>query len=137
MVCFDIVLVILAAARLAKHTEERKKMKVRPNASISMIVRLHIMCFVLNLLSQIFLVMMWAQISVQVMNLAELFNSVVPYVVAPRFIISIWDTHAYDKCVYVSKAFEDCGCWTSQRMAFEEHEMYSEIESETGGSCIA
>ncbi|KAG2033849.1 hypothetical protein BDR03DRAFT_653387 [Suillus americanus] len=137
MVCFDILLVVLAAARLAKHTEERKKMNVRPNSSISMIVRLHIVCFVLNLMSQVFLVIIWANISTQMMNIAELFNSIVPYILAPRLIVSIWDTHAHDKCVYVSKTFEDCGCWTSPRMVFEEHEMYSEIESEIGGSCIA
>lgn len=138
MISFDVLLVILAAAKLGNHIKERKELKMRPNSSISMIVRLHIVCFVLNLMSQIFLVVLWANISIPVTNIAELFNSVVPYILAPRLTISIWDTHAYDKCVYVSKAFEDCGCWTSPApMVFEEHEMYSEIESEIGYSCIA
>ncbi|KAG2137664.1 hypothetical protein BD769DRAFT_1637996 [Suillus cothurnatus] len=87
MISFDVLLVILAAAKLGNHIKERKELRMRPNSSISMIVRLHI---------------------IPVTNIAELFNSVVPYILAPRLTISIWDTHAYDKCVYVSKAFEDC-----------------------------
>jgi len=72
-----------------------------------------------------------------VTNLSELFNSTVPYIIAPRLTISIWDTHAYTsgKCVYVSKMFEDCGCWTSP-MVFEEYEMDSEIESEMGSYIV-
>lgn len=129
IVCFDILLLTLAAAKLAKHSRERRKIKVRTNTSISIIVRLHILYFVLNLMNQIFLVILWADISVPVLNISELFNSTVPYILAPRLTISIWDMHAHDKCVYISKTFEDCGCWTSP-IAFEEHEMHSEIESE-------
>lgn len=70
------------------------------------------------------------------MNISELINDTVPYILVPRLTISIWDTHAYNDCVYVSRMFEDCGCLTSP-MAFEEYEMNSEIEYETRtGSCI-
>lgn len=47
MVCYDILLVILAAAKLVKHLKERKEINVRPNRYIFIIVRLHTLCFVL------------------------------------------------------------------------------------------
>jgi hypothetical protein len=53
-----------------------------------------------------------------------LFNDTAPFIVVPRLIISIWETHANDKCVYVSTTFEDCICWTSPP-ALEQHEMNS------------
>ncbi|KAG2072397.1 hypothetical protein BDR04DRAFT_1230533 [Suillus decipiens] len=64
IVCFDILLLTLAAAKLIKHSRERRRIKVRTNTSISIIVRLHILYFVLNLINQIFLVILWADISV-------------------------------------------------------------------------
>jgi hypothetical protein len=48
MISFDVLLVILAAAKLGNHIKERKELKMKPNSSISMIVRLHIVCFVLQ-----------------------------------------------------------------------------------------
>lgn len=129
MVCYDILLVILAAAKLVKHLKERKEINVRPNRYIFIIVRLHTLCFVLNLINQIFLVFIWAGISIPMMNISELINDTVPYILVPRLTISIWDTHAYSECVYVSKMFEDCGCLASP-MASEEYEMSSGIRSE-------
>ncbi|KAG1738981.1 hypothetical protein EDB19DRAFT_867843 [Suillus lakei] len=134
MVCYDILLLILAAAKLVKHLKERRKINSRPNTSILIIVRHHIVYFVLNFMNQIFLVILWAGISTPMMSISELFNDTVPYILAPRLIISIWDTHAHSECVYVSRTFEDRGCWTSP-MVFEERDMGSEIESEVD-SCI-
>lgn len=68
------------------------------------------------------------------MNISELINSTVPYILAPRLTISIWDTHAHRNCVYVSTTFEDCGCWASPGVP-EQHEMNTtstQMESETG-----
>jgi hypothetical protein len=47
-----------------------------------------------------------------VTSLSELFNDTAPFILAPRLIISIWDTHAHDDCVYVNPAFADCACLT-------------------------
>ncbi|KAG2364669.1 hypothetical protein BDR07DRAFT_1374902 [Suillus spraguei] len=63
IVCFDILLLTLAAAKLAKHSRERRKIKV------------------------------------PVLNISELFNSTVPYILAPRLTISIWDMHAHDNLI--------------------------------------
>ncbi|KAG2057554.1 hypothetical protein BDR06DRAFT_1019024 [Suillus hirtellus] len=134
MVCYDVLLLVLAAARLVKHLKERKKINAKPNTSVSIIVRLHILCFVLNLMNQIFLVILWADLSISLMNISELINSTVPYILAPRLTISIWDTHAHRNCVYVSTTFEDCGCWASPGVT-EQHEMdttSTQMESETG-----
>lgn len=60
------------------------------------------------------------------MNLSELFSDTMPFILAPRLIISIWDTHAEDDCLYVSAAFADCMCLTSPPM-LEQHEMGSDI----------
>jgi hypothetical protein len=59
------------------------------------------------------------------MNLSELFSDTMPFILAPRLIISIWDTHAQDDCVYVSTTFADCVCWTPPR--FEQHETDSDV----------
>jgi len=47
VVCYDILLVVLAAAALVKHLKERRKIKMRPNTYVLMIVRCHIIYFVL------------------------------------------------------------------------------------------
>jgi hypothetical protein len=60
------------------------------------------------------------------MSLSELFSDTMPFILAPRLIISIWDTHAQDDCLYVSAAFADCVCLTSPPK-FEQHEMISDI----------
>lgn len=91
-----------------------------------MIVRYHIMYFVLNLTNQILLVILWAHIPTSAMSLSELFNDTAPFILAPRLIISIWDTHANDNCVELSTTFEDCACWTSP-LRFEQHEMDSVV----------
>jgi hypothetical protein len=49
----------------------------------------------------------------QVMSLSELFIDTAPFILAPRFIISIWDMHAHEECVQISTMFEDCVCWAS------------------------
>jgi hypothetical protein len=45
-------------------------------------------------------------------GLSQLFLDIAPFVLAPRLIISIWDTHAHDQCLHVSTAFADCVCLT-------------------------
>lgn len=47
LVCYDIFLVVLAAAILVKHFKEQKDDQMRPNTYIIMIVRYHIIYFVL------------------------------------------------------------------------------------------
>ncbi|KAG0697926.1 hypothetical protein DFH29DRAFT_126573 [Suillus ampliporus] len=126
IVCYDILLVVLAATILVRHLKEQRGFRMRPNTYMVLIVRYHIMYFVLNLTNQILLVILWANIPTPAMSLAELFNDTAPFVLAPRLIISIWDTHAHDQCVHVSTAFADCVCWTSPPR-FEQHEMDSVV----------
>ncbi|KAG1794307.1 uncharacterized protein BJ212DRAFT_1412925 [Suillus subaureus] len=64
VICYDIFLVVLAIAVLVKHLKERKELKIKPNAYIVMIVRYHVIYFVLNLATQIFLAIMWANLPV-------------------------------------------------------------------------
>jgi len=113
IICFDIFLVVLVAAILVKHLKERRKIKMRPNTYVILIARYHIMYFILNLTNQIVLTMMWAEISIPVMSFSELFMGAAPFIIAPRLIISIWDTHAHDQCRHVETTFADCVCWTS------------------------
>lgn len=126
IVCYDAFLVVLAAATLMRHLKERREYKMKPNTYMVMIVRYHIMYFVLNLTNQILMVILWAHIPTPAMNLSELFSDTMPFILAPRLIISIWDTHAQDDCLYVSVAFADCVCLTSPPR-FEQHEMVSDI----------
>ena len=60
------------------------------------------------------------------MSLAQLFSDTAPFILAPRLIISIWDSHAHNECVHVSTTFADCVCWTSPP-EFEQHEMDSRV----------
>jgi hypothetical protein len=113
VICFDIFLVVLTITVLGKHLKERKELKMKPNTYVVMIVQYHVIYFVLNLTSQIFMALIWAHLPTVALNLVLLFNNTVPLIIAPRFIISIWDTHADDNCVHVSTAFEDCVCLTS------------------------
>ncbi|KAG0697923.1 hypothetical protein DFH29DRAFT_943917 [Suillus ampliporus] len=122
IMCYDILLVVLAAATLVRHFKEQREIKMRPNTYMVLIVRYHIMYFVLNLTNQILLVILWANIPIPAMSLAELFNGTAPFILAPRLIISVWDTHAQDECVHVSTTFADCVCWTSPPM-YDQHEM--------------
>ncbi|KAG1812773.1 uncharacterized protein BJ212DRAFT_1578527 [Suillus subaureus] len=126
IVCYDVLLVILAAAILVRHLKERREIQMRANTYMVMIVRYHIMYFALNLTNQILLVILWAHIPTSVTSLSELFNDTAPFILAPRLIISIWDTHAQDDCVEVSKLFEDCTCWTFPPGS-EQHEMDSVV----------
>ncbi|KAG2077164.1 hypothetical protein BDR04DRAFT_1114010 [Suillus decipiens] len=113
VICFDIFLVILAIVVLKRHLKEQKELKTKPNTYVVMIVRHHVIYFVLNLTTQICMATVWAHISVVVLNLVLLFKYTAPMIIAPRLIISIWDTHAKDDCVHVSTTFEDCVCLTS------------------------
>ncbi|OAX35187.1 hypothetical protein K503DRAFT_858764 [Rhizopogon vinicolor AM-OR11-026] len=113
IICYDIFLVVLAIATLVKHLRERRNIKMRPNTYVIMIVRHHIMYFVLNLTNQILQTILWANVSAPVMSLSELFNDTAPFILAPRLIISVWDTHARETCIHVSTTFADCVCWTS------------------------
>lgn len=126
IVCYDAFLVVLAAATLMRHLKERREYKMKPNTYMVMIVRYHIMYFVLNLTNQILMVILWAHIPAPAMSLSELFSDTMPFILAPRLIISIWDTHAQDDCLYVSAAFADCVCLTSPPK-FEQHEMIPDI----------
>ncbi|KAG2144257.1 hypothetical protein DEU56DRAFT_910612 [Suillus clintonianus] len=126
IVCYDIFLVFLAAATLVRHLKEWREYRMRPNSYVVMIVRYHMMYFVLNLTNQILMVILWAHIPTPAMDLSELFSDTMPFILAPRLIISIWDTHAEDDCVYVSAPFADCVCWTSPAR-FEQHETQADI----------
>ncbi|KAG1860492.1 hypothetical protein C8R48DRAFT_774460 [Suillus tomentosus] len=136
IVCYDVFLVALAAATLARHFKEQREYNMRPNTYMVMIVRYHIMYFVLNLTNQILMVILWAHIPTAGMDLSELFSDTMPFILAPRLIISIWDTHAQDDCLHVSTTFEDCLCLTSPPR-FQQHEMVSDIPftRHTGVSC--
>ncbi|KAG1808811.1 hypothetical protein EV424DRAFT_192189 [Suillus variegatus] len=126
IVCYDILLVVLAAAILVRHLKERRGIQPRANSYMILIVRYHILYFALNLTNQILLVILWAHIPTPAMCISEFFNDTAPFILAPRLIISIWDTHAHDDCVEVSTTFEDCVCWTSP-LRFEQHEMDSVV----------
>ncbi|KAG1857399.1 hypothetical protein DFJ58DRAFT_745113 [Suillus subalutaceus] len=128
IVCYDVLLVVLAAAILVRHLRQQRGFQMRANTYMVMIVRYHIMYFALNLTNQILLVILWAHIPTPAMSLSELFNDTAPFILAPRLIISIWDTHAQDNCAEVSKPFEDCVCWTSPpRFDSEQQEMDSVV----------
>jgi hypothetical protein len=47
IICYDIFLVVLAAVILVKHLKERRTIRLRPNTYIMIIVRYHIIYFVL------------------------------------------------------------------------------------------
>ncbi|KAG2069802.1 hypothetical protein BDR04DRAFT_1156307 [Suillus decipiens] len=113
IICYDILLVVLAITILWKHVKERKEARMKPNTYVVLIVRYHVIYFVLNLATQIIMAVLWAHLSIVVLNLVLLFKDTAPLIIVPRFIISIWDTHANDNCVRVSTTFEDCVCWTS------------------------
>ncbi|KAG2749450.1 hypothetical protein P692DRAFT_20803648 [Suillus brevipes Sb2] len=124
VIFYDIFLVVLAIAALGKHLKERRGLGVRPNIYVIMIVRYHVLYFVLNLASQIFMALLWSGIPPVERNLVLLFNNTVPFIIVPRLIINIWETHANDDCVHVSTTFEDCICFTSPP-ELEQHEMES------------
>jgi hypothetical protein len=48
IICYDTFLVILATAVLVKHLKEQKEIKMKPNTYVLMIVRYHIIYFVLR-----------------------------------------------------------------------------------------
>ncbi|KAG2137572.1 uncharacterized protein EDB93DRAFT_1301950 [Suillus bovinus] len=121
-ICYDILLVVLAIAVLVNHIKERKELEMKPNAYVVLIVRYHVIYFVLNLTIQIFTAILWADLPTVVMNFILLFYDTAPYIIVPRFIMNIWETHANDNCVHVSTTFEDCVCWTSPPQ-LEQHEM--------------
>ncbi|KAG2103068.1 uncharacterized protein F5147DRAFT_838607 [Suillus discolor] len=124
VICYDIFLVVLAIAALGKHLKERKGLRMKPNTYVIVIVQYHVIYFVLNLANQIFMAILWANLSTVVMNLLLMFNDTAPFIIVPRLIISIWEAHANDNCVHVSTTFQDCLCWTSPPM-LEEHELDS------------
>ncbi|KAG0709440.1 hypothetical protein DFH29DRAFT_231047 [Suillus ampliporus] len=64
IICYDIFLVILAAIILMKHLKERREFSMRPNVYVLMIVRCHIIYFVLNLTNQILLAVLWTNMPV-------------------------------------------------------------------------
>ncbi|KAG2122933.1 hypothetical protein DEU56DRAFT_67947 [Suillus clintonianus] len=124
ILCYDVLLVILAIVALGKHLKERKELKIRPSIYVVMIVRHHIMYFVINLACQIVIVVLWTGLQAVARNLVLLFKDTAPFIIMPRLIISIWDMHANENCIHVSTTFEDCVCWTSPP-SFEQHEMNS------------
>ncbi|KAG1795058.1 uncharacterized protein HD556DRAFT_1526807 [Suillus plorans] len=127
VICYDILLVVLAITILVKHMKERKELQMKPNTYIVLIVRYHVIYFVMNLAVQIFSAIMWADLSTAVMYVVLLFSDSVPFIIVPRLIIDIWETHANESCVHVSTTFEDCVCWTSPP-PLEEHELEFRID---------
>lgn len=123
VICYDIFMVVLALVVLGKHMKERKELRLRPNTYVVLIVRYHALYFVLNLATQIFMVILWANLPSIVMDFVLLFNDTVPFILAPRLIISIWETHAKDDCMHVSTTFENCACLTPLPPISEEQEM--------------
>jgi hypothetical protein len=122
VICYDILLVVLAIVALGKHMKERKELNMKPNAYMIVIVRYHVVYFVLNLATQIFMAILWANLPTVVLGFVMMFNVTAPFIIVPRLIISIWETHANDNCVHVSTTFEDCVCWTSPP-TLEQHEV--------------
>ncbi|KAG2121038.1 uncharacterized protein F5147DRAFT_766902 [Suillus discolor] len=110
VICYDIFLVVLAIAVLKKHLKERKELKMKPNTYVVMIVRYHVIYFVLNLATQIVMAIVWAHLTTVMLGLVLLFKDTAPLIIVPRLIISIWDTHANEDCVHISTMFEDCVC---------------------------
>jgi len=47
IICYDIILLVLAVVILMKHLKERKEIKMKPNVYVITIVRHHIIYFVL------------------------------------------------------------------------------------------
>ncbi|KAG1860568.1 hypothetical protein C8R48DRAFT_713207 [Suillus tomentosus] len=47
VICYDILLVVLAITLLVKHLKERKELRMKPNTYIVLIVRYHVIYFVL------------------------------------------------------------------------------------------
>jgi hypothetical protein len=47
ILCYDILLVVLAIVLLWKHMEDRKGLKMKPNSLVVMIVRYHVVYFVM------------------------------------------------------------------------------------------
>ncbi|KAG2149876.1 hypothetical protein BD769DRAFT_1381599 [Suillus cothurnatus] len=133
VICFDVFLVVLAIAVLRKHLKEQQELKIKPSIYVVMIVRYHVIYFVLNLASQVFTATLWANLPTVVMSLVLLFKYTAPIIIVPRLIISIWDTHANDNCVHVSTTFEDCVCWTSPP-DLEQPEINSCVYIEEGGA---
>ncbi|OJA13099.1 hypothetical protein AZE42_13276 [Rhizopogon vesiculosus] len=127
IICYDVLLAILAAAILLKHLKERRGIKVKPNTYMIRIVRYHIIIFVLNMTNQILQVLLWAyNLPTPVTGLSNLFIDIAPFIIAPRLIISIRDTHAHSECIHVSTTFEDCVCWTSPPTP-EEYEIDAQV----------
>ncbi|KAG2356594.1 hypothetical protein BDR07DRAFT_1380693 [Suillus spraguei] len=100
IICYDILLVVLAIAVLWKHLKERKKFQIKPNAYVVLIVRYHVIYFVLNLATQIIMAVLWVHLSTVACNLVLLFKNTAPLIIVPRFIISIWETHANADCEF-------------------------------------
>lgn len=124
IICFDIFLVVLAVLNLVKHLRERREIQVRPNTYVILIVRCHVIYFLLNLTNEVLLTVLWANIPPAVNSLSEGFINTAPFIIAPRLIISIWDTHANEERTHDSATFEDCICWTLPSTC-EEHEMHN------------
>ncbi|KAG1867929.1 hypothetical protein DFJ58DRAFT_768391 [Suillus subalutaceus] len=116
VICFDIFLV--------EAPKEQKELKTKPNTYVVMIVRYHVIYFVVNLAGQIFTVTLWANLPTAVMSFVLLFKYTAPMIIVPRLIISIWDTHANENCVHVNTTFEDCVCWTSPNVELPEIESH-------------
>ncbi|KAG1795112.1 uncharacterized protein HD556DRAFT_392955 [Suillus plorans] len=122
IICFDIFLVVLAVLNLVKHLRERREIQMKPNTYVILIVRCHVVYFLLNLTNEVLLTVLWANIPPAVISLSEGFINTAPFIIAPRLIISIWDTHANEERTHNSATFEDCICWTLPSTC-EEHEM--------------
>ncbi|KAG1907944.1 uncharacterized protein F5891DRAFT_974544 [Suillus fuscotomentosus] len=83
IICFDIFLVVLAVLNLVKHLRERREIQVQPNTYPA------------------------------VNSLSEGFINTAPFIIAPRLIISIWDTHANEQRTHDKDYFNG---WTARRL---------------------
>ncbi|KAG2064117.1 hypothetical protein BDR04DRAFT_1110613 [Suillus decipiens] len=98
VICYEILLVVLAIVVLWRHLKERKEIQMKPNVYVVMIVRYHFIYFILNVATEIIVAVLWVHLSTVALNPVLLFKDTARLIIVPRLIISIWDTHANDNC---------------------------------------
>ncbi|KAG2363442.1 hypothetical protein BDR07DRAFT_928959 [Suillus spraguei] len=73
VICYEIFLVVLAISVLWKHLKERKEIQMKPNVYVVMIVRYHVIYFVLNVATEIIVAILWVHLPVQSSVILERF----------------------------------------------------------------
>jgi len=108
-----------------------------------------------NLTNQVLMTILWANIPVccsqdlfyrnsntytqmPVMSLSQLFNDTAPFILAPRLIISIWDTHAHSECVPnhgpEDSALHGCNAQVISAIQMDQHSHISDPVWATGSA---